>query len=49
MNILGTMLAMVDNTLGSLGQGLDLPASAELARTAIRREGNAIDSTRLVV
>lgn len=45
-NILGTMLAMVENKLDSLGQGLNLPASAEPARAAIRRGANAVDESR---
>lgn len=46
VNILGTMMAMVENKLGSLGQGLNLPASAEAARAAIRNGNNVVDEAR---
>jgi hypothetical protein len=46
VNILGTMLAMVENKLDTLGQGLDLPASAEAALGSVRRGANAIADSR---
>lgn len=45
-NILGTMLAMVENKLESLGQGLKLSASAQSARSAIRRGADSVDEAR---
>lgn len=45
-NILGTLLAMVENKLGPLGQALDSNSQAEAAGLALRRGANAITDTR---
>lgn len=45
-NILGTLLAMVENKLGPLGQALDSPLEAEAARSSLRRGSNSVADTR---
>lgn len=45
-NILGTLLAMVENKLGPLGQALGSQAEAEAAGSALRRGANSVADTR---